>query len=85
MTSSYQHSTIKHHKSFQKRKRSFISYMKMHFRPRSRVTRRKNFDLVFRNLSEREGLLAHCKCRTQWGLTMKSKAEKEAPSNACKE
>ena len=59
MTSSYQHSTIKHHKSFQKRKRSFISYMKMHFRPR--VTRRKNFDLVFRNLSEREGLVQSVK------------------------
>ena len=35
--------------------------MKMHFRPRSRVTRRKNFDLVFRNLSEREGLVQSVK------------------------
>ena len=33
--------------------------MKMHFRPR--VTRRKNFDLVFRNLSEREGLVQSVK------------------------
>ena len=39
-----------------------VTYMKMHFRPRrSRFTRRKNFDLVFRNLSEREGLVQSVK------------------------